>query len=392
MMLFAYSRAASETMLVMVAVAVACAVPGVLLVLRRLVLVADAMSHVLLLGIVLAYFVVPDPASSALFFGAAASGLFTAAAVEWLQRGRYLKEDAAIGLLFPAFFSVGTILASLYLRNTHLDIDRVLLGSAEFAFLDRITLGGRDLGPRSAVVLFGTAIITHLAIAVAYKELKLSLFDRAYAQLLGFAPGVIYYTLMAGISVTTVAAFDAVGPVLVLAFFAIPALCARMLTDRLFTMFAISLGVAIGSAIVGTMVAIAADTTIAGTVCGVLGISFAISVMFAPRRGIIWRMLERKRQRRQFEMLLLVIHLQTHEGTPQHADESHFPTLHMHLNWTPRQTTNVVHDSQREGYLHLDQDHLSLTPAGHEFARELHPVGPRLAAVSVSHQPIPPAR
>ena len=138
-----------ETILVVVAVAAACAVPGVFLLLRRMALASDAISHVLLLGIVLAFFVVGDLSSPWLFFGATASGVLTVWVVELLQRTKLIASDAAIGLAFPAMFALGTLLASMYLRNTHLDVDSVLLGFAELSTMDRFTLFGNDIAPRS---------------------------------------------------------------------------------------------------------------------------------------------------------------------------------------------------------------------------------------------------
>ena len=117
-----------EVILVLASVGAACAVPGVFLVLRRVALVADAISHVLLFGIVLAYFVTRDLASPWLFFGATASGVLTVALVELLRRSDRVAEDAAIGLVFPALFAIGTLLASMFLRSTHLDVDSVLMG------------------------------------------------------------------------------------------------------------------------------------------------------------------------------------------------------------------------------------------------------------------------
>ena len=137
---------ANEIGLVLVVVAVACALPGAFLVLRRMALVSDAISHVLLLGIVLAYFATRDVESPWLLTGAAATGVLTVALVELLHRTRLVKADAAVGLVFPAMFALGVLLASIFLRNTHLDVDAVLLGQPEYA----ATRGGTSAGGRSS--------------------------------------------------------------------------------------------------------------------------------------------------------------------------------------------------------------------------------------------------
>src|SRR4051812_18218306 len=117
----------AELILVLAVVAAACAVPGVFLVLRRMALGSDAIGHVLLLGIVLAYFATRDLDSPWLLVGAAVAGLVTVALVELLQRTKLVKADAAIGLVFPALFALGVLLVSVKARNIHLDVDAVLL-------------------------------------------------------------------------------------------------------------------------------------------------------------------------------------------------------------------------------------------------------------------------
>ncbi|HUR54048.1 MAG TPA: metal ABC transporter permease, partial [Gemmataceae bacterium] len=211
----------TEITLVLVIVSVACAVPGCFLVLRRLSLVSDAISHVLLFGIVIAYLIVRDLDSLWLPVAAAAAGVLTVSLVELLQRTKLVKEDAAIGLVFPALFAVGVILASLFLRNTHLDVDAVLLGQPELATEPRWVIAGTPVKP---LWVLAAVMAVNLALAaVFFKELKLTTFDPALAASLGFRPGLMHYALMTVVSLTAVAAFDAVGPVLVVGFFVIPA-------------------------------------------------------------------------------------------------------------------------------------------------------------------------
>lgn len=363
--------ALNETVYLMAAVAAACAVPGVFLVLRRMVLVGDAISHVLLLGIVLAYFVVKDPTSPLLFLGAAAVGVLTVALVEGLHRTRLLKEDAAIGLVFPFLFSLGTLLASMYLRNTHLDVDRVLLGSPELATFDHLTVGGRDLGPRGLVLLGGTFVAFVILVTVFYKELKLCTFDPGLAAVLGFLPAVVHYALMTSVSLATVAAFDAVGPVLVVAFFAVPPVMARLLTNRLAWVVVLSVGLAVTAAVAGTLLAIELGTTIAGTVAGVLGAMFAAVYLFAPRAGVLATAIRRFRLGQEFQETVLAVHLYRHAGTPAEAEESRVDGLHTHLNWPPRQTAAVVRRAAVKGLIVREGELWKLTAAGRQRAEEI---------------------
>src|SRR3712207_3635749 len=106
-----------EIQLIAAVVAIACALPGVFLVLRRMALMSDAISHAILLGIVLAFFVTEDITSPFLILAAAATGVLTVSLVELLNRTRLVKEDAAIGLVFPALFSIGVILIARFAGN-----------------------------------------------------------------------------------------------------------------------------------------------------------------------------------------------------------------------------------------------------------------------------------
>src|SRR5262249_47108473 len=161
-------------------------------------------------------------ASPWLLFGAAATGLVTVSLVELLQRTRRVKEDAAIGLVFPALFSVSIILVSHYAENIHLDTDSVLLGELAFAPLDHLELGSLDLGPKAAWVMAGILLLNVGFELLFYKELKLATFDAGLAAALGFSPALVHYGLMALVSVTAVGAFDAVGSILVVALMIVP--------------------------------------------------------------------------------------------------------------------------------------------------------------------------
>ena len=138
-----------EIQLIAVVVAVACVMPGVFLVLRRMAMMSDAISHAILLGIVLAFFVTGDLTSPLLIIAATATGVLTVGLVELLNRTRLIREDAAIGITFPALFSVGVILIARHAGDVHLDTDAVLLGELAFAPFNRFELFGHDFGPRA---------------------------------------------------------------------------------------------------------------------------------------------------------------------------------------------------------------------------------------------------
>jgi manganese/zinc/iron transport system permease protein len=360
----------AELALLLACVGAACAVPGVFLLLRRVALVSDAISHVLLFGIVVAFLLVNDRSSPLLFFGAAASGVLTVALVELLQKTKLVKEDAAIGLVFPALFAAGAVLLTMYVPgDVHLDIDAVLLGNELFSVnINRWRVGEADLGPVGTWVLGGLFVLNVLLVLAVYKELKLGTFDPELATVFGFLPAVLHYGLMTSVSVTAVAAFDAVGPVVVVALFVVPAATAYLLTDRLSRLLMISVLFAVGGAVLGTLLAVAIAANVAGTVAVTLGLTFGVVFLVAPRRGLVAQVLLRIKQRRRFFETMLAIHLLQHEGTPQEADESELVGLHHHLQWLPAEVTRVVKRAERHGLVTEQAGRLKLTPEGRAVA------------------------
>jgi len=359
-----------EIQLIAVAVAVSCALPGVFLVLRRMALMSDAISHTVLLGIVLAFFVTGDITSPFLILAAAATGILTVALVEAVHSTRLVKQDAAIGLVFPALFSIAVILISRYAGDVHLDTDAVLLGELAFAPFRRLEVAGVDVGPRALYVMGSVLLLNIAFILTFYKELKLSTFDAALAASLGFSPVVLHYVFMGLVSVTAVGAFDAVGSILVVALMIVPPAAAYLLTDKLRWMIALSALLGATAAIAGYWVAWLADASIAGSIASVAGAQFLLAFLLAPERGVVAQAVHRSRQRVEFAQLMLAIHLLNHEGTPEADRESREAELHEHLRWRPDFVKRIVRQAERGELIERDGGgRLLLTPAGREAAR-----------------------
>ncbi len=360
---------AVEIQMVAVLTAVACAIPGAFLVLRRLALLSDAISHTVLLGIVLAFFVVRDLASPLLIVAAAATGVLTVALVETLTRTRLVRQDAAIGLVFPALFSIAVILVSRYAGSVHLDTDAVLLGELAFSPFRRIEIGGRDFGPRALWVMGSVLALVLGFIAAFYKELKLSTFDPALAAALGFSPTLLHYAFMGLVSVTAVGAFDAVGSVLVVALMIAPPSAAYLLTDSLPRMLVYSALIAAASAIAGFWLAWTVDASIAGAMATMAGVAFLLAFGFAPERGLVALARRRARQRVEFAQLMLTVHLLHHENAPGAESESESEHLEEHLRWTPAFARRIVDRAERDRWVEREGRHLRLTGEGRTRAR-----------------------
>jgi manganese/zinc/iron transport system permease protein len=280
-----------------------------------------------------------------------------------------VREDASIGLVFPALFSIAVILISKFAGSVHLDTDAVLLGELAFAPFRRLEVGGTDLGPRTLYVM-GVILLLNLGfLALFYKELKLSTFDAGLAAALGFSPALLHYAFMSIVSITAVGAFDAVGSILVVALMIAPPAAAYLLTDRLPRMMALSAGIAAFSAIGGFWLAWLLDTSIAGAMAAMTGVSFLLVFLFAPERGIIALARRRARQRVEFARLMLAIHLMHHEDTPEAETESRVDHLGEHLRWERDFADRVVRSAERADFVARENGHLALTETGRDAAR-----------------------
>ncbi len=359
-----------EIQLIASITAASCALPGAFLILRRMSMMSDAISHSILLGIVLGFFVTRELSSPLLVVGAALTGGVTVTLVELLNRTRLLREDASIAIVFPMLFSIGVILIARHAGRVHLDIDAVLLGELAFAPFNRLFLFGKDLGPKSLYVM-GSILLVNVAFVTAfYKELKVSTFDAGLAASLGFYPALVHYGLMGLVSVTAVGAFDAVGSILVVALFIAPPAAAYLLTDRLGLMIVLGAVIGMVSAVSGYWFAHAINVNIAGSMASAAGALFALVYLFAPEQGLIALFLRRRRQRVEFAATMLAIHLLNHEGTPEEGLESAVAHLQDHLGWEEGFSHRVLGRAQRNGLVVRHDDRLVLTNRGRALARE----------------------
>ena len=294
----------TEITMIAVVVAVACALPGVFLVLRGVTMVSDAITHTVLLGIVLAFFITQDLNSPLLMIGATLVGVATVWLIETIQRSKLVSNDAAIGIVFPLFFSIAIIMITQYAGDVHLDEDAVLMGELAFAPFRRLDLFGYDLGPQSLWVMLVILMINALFIFFFYKELKLTTFDPAFAAALGFSPLLVHYALMTLVSLTAVGAYDSVGSILIVGFMVGPALSGYLLTHSLKKMIAITVLIAVVNSVSGVRLAFLFDTTIAGMIAVTTGVTALLILIFSPEKGLFKKQLANRRARQQLNQEL----------------------------------------------------------------------------------------
>ncbi|MDZ4767892.1 MAG: metal ABC transporter permease [Chloroflexota bacterium] len=455
-------------------IAISGALLGSFLLLRGMAMTSDAISHTVLLGIVVAFLVMTgvfglaaDLGSPLLIIGAALAGVATVVLTELIYRSGLVKQDAALGLAFPLLFAVAIILVARFVDDVHIDTDAVMVGEIGIAWADtnshcfsqcdpvvitpddpraeiaRVCTNCRDLSitprdptaqfaetcancgeftpaaawaagltnvqpvlvffPRSLTIMGILTALTVAFVTLFYKELKLSTFDSALARSLGFRPGMLHYALMILVSLVAVGAFSAVGSVLVVAFFIIPAAAAYLLTDRLAPMLAIAAGIGaagayfgyglargsvfglfeIGAAfagvnrLFGTTLPETWDSSISASMVLAIFALFMAAWVLSPRYGLIAGGVRRARQRVRFGEIVLMGHVRNHEGTAEAADELASATLHTHLRWTAARAARMLGRLRGRGWVETHDGLVSLTARGREqvedFRRDLLP-------------------
>ncbi len=438
-------------------IAVAAGLLGCFLLLRGMALTSDAISHTVLLGIVLVFLLIQafgseiNLTSPLLLIGAAAAGLATVFLTEVLQRTKLLKQDAALGLIFPLLFAIAIILVSRYSDDVHLDNDSVMVGEIGIAWAytnshsignyETITItpddpraefirscincGEENVSPRSIdarfeevcgncreyspiqaykagftdeepVIVFWPrlltvmlifCLITLIFVALFFKELKISTFDPSLAHSLGFKPTLLLYLLMGLVSLVAVGAFNAVGSILVIAFFIIPPATALLLSNRLNTMLIISaltgclatffgyqlskgyvFGINLNNAVKGTW-----DTSISASIGISMLLFFCLTLLISPRHGIVAVFIRQLQQKRSFDEQTLMGHIHNHSGTDREHIELRQATLNEHLQWEEKRISSVLKRLLAHSQVYGSDDGLILlTKKGRQRVEKFH--------------------
>lgn len=280
--------------------AVAASLLGNFLVLRRMSLLGDAISHAILPGLAAAFFLSGSRSSLPMFIGAVVVGVLTALFTEWVRGIGRVDEGASMGVVFTSLFALGLVMIVQAADKVDLDAGCVLYGAIELTPLDTVAIGSWNV-PRAVVTLGVVTVLNLLFITVFFKELKLSSFDPALATTTGFNAALMHYLLMILVAVTAVASFESVGNILVVAMFVVPPAAAYMLTDRLMPMVLLSVVLAALSAVLGHLSALVVpswfgfqSTTTAGMMAVAAGGILTLAVLFAPRHGVLVKLVRRR--------------------------------------------------------------------------------------------------
>jgi len=294
-----FSELASDELQVLILglIAFSCSLVGAFLVLRRMTMLANSLSHTILLGIVIAFFFFsgsPDGIMDlkiltiASFLTAGMTTLLT----QWLTKGFKIQEDASIGLIFSTLFALGITFVTLFTRNVHLGTEFVM-GNVDV------------LQPSDLKLNFLLAAFNFVLLVLFYKEYLITTLDAPFSKSLGISSSWFHYLLMFQTAATAIGAFRAVGVILVLAFLVAPYLTARFFSDRLSTLLILSPCIGIGSSIIGVALSrhilsvYQAPLSTGGIVVCVLITFFLLAFLFSPKRGFVWEQIYIQLRRRR---------------------------------------------------------------------------------------------
>ncbi|MBL8818177.1 MAG: metal ABC transporter permease [Planctomyces sp.] len=281
--------------------AVAAALPGNFLVLRRMSMLGDAVSHAILPGLAIAFFISNSRSSIPMLVGAVIAGLLTALFTEWIRGFGDVDEGASMGVVFTTLFAIGLILIVQAADHVDLDPSCVLSGSIETIPEDLVSIGQFRI-PRVVLMLSGVLMVNVVAVSVFYKEFQVSAFDAALGTTQGIPAWIMHYLLMVLVAVTAVASFESVGNILVVAMFVVPPSTARLLTDRLGRMILLSCVIAAVGAALGHISAIAVppwlgfdrSVSTSGMMALTTGLLFVTALLFAPHQGVVPQFVRRQ--------------------------------------------------------------------------------------------------
>ncbi len=274
-------------------VALPCSQMGSFLILRRMALTGDAISHSVFPGVVIAFYITGDLASPWLIVGAGLAGLASTVIIELIHKWTRVKQDAATGISFTALFALGVVLMELLLgRNVDLDLECVLHGRLGLLLEDdRMEIWGMMV-PEPVVVMAGVTLATLFLLVFFYRVLMLSSFDADLAASYGYRPAVIHYGMMFVVSFIVVAAFQAVGAILVIALLILPGAAAYLCTHRLKLMLLIAALHSLLSAVGGLYLHVWFNSNMAASVVVCGGIIFLLAWLMGPVDGVLWKWLK----------------------------------------------------------------------------------------------------
>lgn len=364
--------------------AIAASLLGNFLVLRRLSLMGDAISHSVLPGIAAAFLFSGTRGSVVVLIGAASMGLLTVWLTELIRKYGKVEESAAIGVVFTSLFAVGLIMMVRAGDKIDLDPSCVLYGNLEMIILEKVATPFGEV-PQVVVTISVVCLLNAICIAVFFKQWQLSTFDPLLSQAQGISPTLFHYMLASLVAVTCIASFEAVGNILVVAMLVVPAATAFLLCKQLHTMILVSVVIGTASAITGHMLAISVPVAFgfksvnsAAMMAVASGIFLVIAVIASPKAGVLVRLIEQRTVARKIigEDILALLYRHSERSMENNNILENRSVLAkrdiaVQLKITLQRLSSVTSELVRNGWVSMTQTSVALTDKGHRVAQNL---------------------
>ena len=364
--------------------AIAASLLGNFLVLRRLSLMGDAISHSVLPGIAAAFLFSGTRGSVVVLIGAASMGLLTVWLTELIRKYGKVEESAAIGVVFTSLFAVGLIMMVRAGDKIDLDPSCVLYGNLEMIILEKVATPFGEV-PQVVVTISVVCLLNAICIAVFFKQWQLSTFDPLLSQAQGISPTLFHYMLASLVAVTCIASFEAVGNILVVAMLVVPAATAFLLCKQLHTMILVSVVIGTASAITGHMLAISVPVAFgfksvnsAAMMAVASGIFLVIAVIASPKAGVLVRLIEQRTVARKIigEDILALLYRHSERSMENNNILENRSVLAkrdiaVQLKITLQRLSSVTSQLVRNGWVSMTQTSVALTDKGHRVAQNL---------------------
>ena len=364
--------------------AIAASLLGNFLVLRRLSLMGDAISHSVLPGIAAAFLFSGTRGSVVVLIGAASMGLLTVWLTELIRKYGKVEESAAIGVVFTSLFAVGLIMMVRAGDKIDLDPSCVLYGNLEMIILEKVATPFGEV-PQVVVTISVVCLLNAICIAVFFKQWQVSTFDPLLSQAQGISPTLFHYMLASLVAVTCIASFEAVGNILVVAMLVVPAATAFLLCKRLPAMILVSVVIGTASAITGHMLAISVPVAFgfksvnsAAMMAVASGIFLVIAVIASPKAGVLVRLIEQRTVARKIigEDILALLYRHSerrmeNNNIPENRSVLAKRDIAEQLKITLQRLSSVTSELVRNGWVSMTQTSVALTDKGNRVAQNL---------------------
>jgi len=355
--------------------AVSASLPGNFLLLRRMSLLGDALSHAILPGLAVAFLISESRSSVPMFLGAVVVGLLTALFTEWIRNFGDVDEGASMGVVFTTLFALGLVMIVQAADHVDLDPGCVLYGAIEMTPLDTVDVGGLTV-PRVVLVLGAVTAVNALLVLLFFKELKLSAFDPSLSTSVGINARLMHYLLMVIVAVTAVASFETAGNILVVAMFVVPPATAYLLTEKLSHMIVVSALIAAMSAVLGHVSAIVVpgwfgygSTSTAGMMALSAGLLFFLASLLAPRGVLVQIARRQKLALRILSEDLIALLYRIDERSPDQTTT--IEQLRTILLSGRGISSFLINQHRRHGHVIVDGPGYRLTDSGRRLGAEL---------------------